>query len=136
MAVSSVSSGNGSTTISNALQQTTGDQALDQNAFLKLLVTQLTNQDPLNPQDQSQFLAQLAQFSTVEGVNNMATSESHLQASTMLGRTVDATIVNNNVPQSVTGKVISVRWDNQGVHLGLDSTNADITMDQITDVKF
>src|ERR1051325_6759017 len=105
MAISPVSSSN---VLSNAVQQTTGNQALGQDAFLKLLVTQLTNQDPLDPQDQSQFLAQLAQFSTVEGVNNMATSQSHLQASTLLGRTIDAKIVEDNVPKIVSGKVVSV----------------------------
>jgi flagellar basal-body rod modification protein FlgD len=40
--------------------------ALDQNAFLKLLVAQLSHQDPLQPQDGSAFIAQLAQFSGVE----------------------------------------------------------------------
>ena len=41
-------------------------KALDKDAFLKLLVTQLKNQDPLNPQNPDQMAAQLAQFSTVE----------------------------------------------------------------------
>src|ERR1051326_6370178 len=102
MAISPVSSSN---VLSNAVQQTTGNQALGQDAFLKLLVTQLTNQDPLDPQDQSQFLAQLAQFSTVEGVNNMQTGQTHLQAQNLLGKTVDALATQNNTPNLVSGKV-------------------------------
>ena len=39
--------------------------------FLKLLVTQLQNQDPLQPMDNTEFVAQLAQFSTLEGITNM-----------------------------------------------------------------
>jgi len=42
------------------------DSGLGENAFLQLLVTQLKNQDPTQPQDSSQFLAQLAQFSQLE----------------------------------------------------------------------
>src|ERR1051325_11068847 len=132
MAISPVSSSN---VLSNAVQQTTGNQTLGQDAFLKLLVTQLTNQDPLNPQDQSAFLAQLAQFSTVEGVNKMATSQSHLQAAGLLGKSVDAKVVMDGVEKLISGKVIGVRWDSKGVHLGLDTTTTDITMDQVAQVR-
>src|SRR5438128_9127762 len=112
MAISPVNSSN---VLNSAVQQSTGNQALGQDAFLKLLVTQLTNQDPLNPQDQSAFLAQLAQFSTVEGVNNMATSQAKIQAASLLGKTVDAQVVSNNVPRSVSGQVTAVRYDTCGV---------------------
>ena len=135
MAISPITSSNSADPLASAVQQSTSSQTLGQDAFLKLLVTQLTNQDPLNPQDQSAFLAQLAQFSTVEGVNKLASSQSHLQAADLLGKTVDATVVTNNVPQLVSGKVIGVRWDAKGVHLGLDSTTADITLDQVAQVR-
>src|SRR5690242_2558956 len=102
MPVSSVSGADPSQALSGALQQTSSNQ-LGEQQFLQLLVTQLTNQDPLQPQDQSQFLAQLAQFSTVEGVNNMAASQAKVQAASLLGKTVDALVVTNNVPQSFSG---------------------------------
>ncbi|OIR08424.1 basal-body rod modification protein FlgD [mine drainage metagenome] len=68
-----------------------------QNQFLTLLVTQLQNQDPLNPMDNSQVTTQMAQLSTVSGINqlnstvqalsaSMATSQS-LQAASMIGAT-------------------------------------------------
>ncbi len=44
---------------------------LDKNAFLRLLTVQLSNQDPLNPMEDREFIAQLAQFSTLEQMQNM-----------------------------------------------------------------
>ncbi|CAD5200523.1 flagellar hook assembly protein FlgD [Pseudomonas sp. FEN] len=84
--------------LGNAISSAAGGQTLGKDAFLQLLVTQLKNQDPLNPQDNSAFVAQLAQFSSLEGiqtlntsVNNIAgsfTSSQALQASSMVGRSV------------------------------------------------
>ncbi len=48
-----------------------GGQALDQKAFLRLLTTQLTTQDPFNPVDNTQMVAQMAQFSQVAGIAEM-----------------------------------------------------------------
>ncbi len=50
------------------------NDAMGKDAFLKLLVTQLQNQDPLKPADNTEFVAQLAQFSSLEGINNLNTS--------------------------------------------------------------
>jgi len=50
---------------------TTGSSALGKDDFLKLLVTQLQNQDPLNPMDNTEFTAQLAQFSSLEELQNL-----------------------------------------------------------------
>ena len=51
-----------------------GDDGLDRNAFLQLLTTQLQNQNPLDPMKNEAFVAQLAQFSQLEGITNMSTS--------------------------------------------------------------
>ena len=71
---------------------------LGQDAFLELMTTQLTNQDPFEPMDNGEFLSQIAQFGTVNGVNelldsfeNLATSlqsSQALQASNLIGRHV------------------------------------------------
>lgn len=71
---------------------------LGQDAFLQLMISQLKNQDPLSPQDNGEFVSQLAQFSSVEGLDklnnnfdsfaNKFVSNQALQASTLVGRTV------------------------------------------------
>lgn len=71
---------------------------LGQSAFLELMITQLKNQDPLSPQDNSEFVAQLAQFSSVEGIDklnknfntftNSFVANQALQASSLVGRSV------------------------------------------------
>lgn len=57
------------------------DEAMGKDAFLKLLVTQLENQDPLNPTENTEFVAQLAQFSSLEGIQNLNTSFSGVKGS-------------------------------------------------------
>ena len=52
--------------LSNALSGATGGKAMGKEDFLKLLVAQLKNQDPLSPMDSNQFTQQLVQFSQVE----------------------------------------------------------------------
>jgi len=61
----------GQTTTAAAATDAAGSQSLDKEAFLKLLVTQLQNQDPLSPMDNTTFLAQLAQFSSLEQMQNL-----------------------------------------------------------------
>ncbi len=73
-------------------------KTLGQDDFMKLMVTQMKNQDPSNPMDPSQMLSQMAQFGTVSGIGDLqksfatlATSlqsNQALQASTMVGRDV------------------------------------------------
>ena len=57
--------------LNNAAKAATGNQALGKDAFMQLLVTQLKNQNPLSPQDNGAFVAQLAQFSSLEGINTL-----------------------------------------------------------------
>jgi len=56
------------------LVKTARDDGMDRNAFLTLLTTQLQNQNPLDPMKNEQFVAQLAQFSQLEGITNMDSS--------------------------------------------------------------
>lgn len=56
------------------LVKTAKEDGLDRNAFLTLLTTQLQNQNPLDPMKNEEFVAQLAQFSQLEGITNMSTS--------------------------------------------------------------
>ncbi|SRR5690554_3544382 len=56
---------------SNNKAKSTNKNDLDRNAFLKLLTVQLSNQDPLNPIEDREFVAQLAQFSALEQMQNL-----------------------------------------------------------------
>jgi flagellar basal-body rod modification protein FlgD len=63
----------------------------DTNKFMTLLVTQLKNQDPLNPLDNAQVTSQLAQLSTVTGVNKLNTTLESLKASYQSSEAMAAT---------------------------------------------
>jgi flagellar basal-body rod modification protein FlgD len=71
-------------------------QELGRDDFLRLLITQLSHQDPLSPMEDREFIAQMAQFSTLEQMTNMATDFARLtamftasEASGSLGRNVE-----------------------------------------------
>jgi flagellar basal-body rod modification protein FlgD len=64
--------------------------AMDQNDFLKLMTTQLTTQDPFNPVDNTQMVAQMAQFSQVAGIAEMNKSLANISAALAPGRLNDA----------------------------------------------
>lgn len=66
-------------------------QELGQEEFLKLMTTQLQNQDPTKPMDNAQFLGQMAQFSTVSGIQQMQESFNSLAASMQSAQTLQAT---------------------------------------------
>lgn len=63
-----------SSTTTSTSSSTSGSSTLDKNAFMQLMVTQLKNQDPLNPSDNQQMAAQLAQFTSLESLQNIQTS--------------------------------------------------------------
>ena len=74
MSVSGISSNSGSSNDPTSGLTGGRESRLGQDAFLKLLTTQLANQDPLQPQDNGEFLAQLAQFSSLEKLTSIETS--------------------------------------------------------------
>ena len=63
---------------------------LDKQAFLNLLVTQLKYQDPLNPMENTEFVAQLAQFSSLEQLVNV---NDNLQADAVLSQSVNNSLI-------------------------------------------
>ena len=94
-----------------------GSGAISQSAnigiqdFLKILTAQLNNQDPLKPVDNQEFVAQIAQFATLEQsrqlnekIDSLLSVQSSVQSLSLLGRTVDAK-VNGFL---ITGKVTAL----------------------------
>jgi flagellar basal-body rod modification protein FlgD len=74
----------------------TPTKTLGQDDFLKLLVTQLTSQDPLSPTGDTEFIAQMASFSTLEQSKAMQTDMTRMRAESLLGRSVE--ITQENIP--------------------------------------
>lgn len=68
-----------SVTTGTAQRSSSQSPVLGKDDFLNLLITQLQNQDPLNPTDHTEFTAQLAQFSSLEQLNNVNTNLEQLQ---------------------------------------------------------
>jgi flagellar basal-body rod modification protein FlgD len=90
--------------------------AVDYQSFLKLLVAQMKNQDPTNPMDSTQYMAQLASFSQVEQsvqmnqkLDQMLQSSNLDQASAIIGRTI------TSADGETTGKVEEVRLVSNGI---------------------
>ena len=96
-----------------ASDSTASSDELGQDQFLELLVAQLNNQNPLDPQENGDFIAELAQFSSVEGIDKLNTSvdsllsdyksSQALQASSLVGRQV--VVPNDNAFWSGEGNV-------------------------------
>jgi flagellar basal-body rod modification protein FlgD len=82
-------------------------QTLNQADFLNLLVTQMSSQDPLNPESDTDFAAQLAQFSSLQETQTMTANLQTIQATGLIGQTVTATPSTGS--GSVSGVVSSVQ---------------------------
>jgi flagellar basal-body rod modification protein FlgD len=91
---SSSSSANQSTSTTNS-----ATQGMDQNAFLQILSAELANQDPQSSQDDTEFVSQMAQFSTLEQMANLNTTMRLIGANSLIGKqvTTDKTDANGNL---------------------------------------
>ena len=111
---------------------------LGRTAFLELMVAQLNNQNPLEPTDNQAFVAQLAQFSTVEGIDNLNdtadalttqfNSQSALQASSLVGQSV---IVEGNdtgllLPNSVVSGYSEIPASAANLTLSIEDENGQL----------
>lgn len=110
--------------------------------FLKILTSQLNNQDPLKPIDNQEFVAQIAQFTTLEQsrqlndkIDRLLTLQSSNQSIGLLGRTVDVT----SNTGTVTGTVSSISFDGSTPQITITtssgSTVTDISLSQVTTIR-
>ncbi|MCB8838129.1 flagellar hook assembly protein FlgD [Aurantimonas sp. VKM B-3413] len=121
MSVSGVSPTTGTTSADATKNTAAKSNTVDYDAFLTLLVAQMKNQDPLNPTDSTEFVSQLATFSSVEQavqtntkLDSMMTVSALTQANQLIGRTV------TSADGSVSGVVTAVRVADGGVQAVLE----------------
>lgn len=107
---------------------------MDQEDFIKLFLSELNFQDPLEPVDNKEFLAQMAQFANIEqtrqsseNIENLVLLNSTQQSVGLLGKNVQIVVDN----RALAGEVIAVNFQNDGAALTLKLTNGSI----ITDIK-
>ena len=112
----------GTTSTNNTATTVGGPQSVDYQSFLKLLVAQMKNQDPTEPMDASQQMAQLATFSQVEqtiktnkNLESLLQRTSLQEANAVIGRTV------TSQDGKVSGVVAEVALYNDGIVATLDS---------------
>lgn len=113
----------GATPTAASVSGTAATDQMNKDMFLRLMVAQLKNQDPMNPTDSSEFLAQTAQFTSLEKLAAVAEQSAQALAAQMafgasglVGRTVTYTGPNG---AEVTGTVGSVRFTPTGPVLGI-----------------
>lgn len=113
-------------------------KTLGQQDFLTLLVAQMKSQDPMNPQKDTDFIAQMAQFNTLEQTKTMSTDLSGLRidqqmarAGALLGQTVTVQPDSSSAP--ITGVVTSVQTTSAGAKIVVNNTA--YTLDQISQIS-
>lgn len=132
MSISSVNSSSYTTSNTTSTRNTSSELGKDD--FLNLLVTQLKYQDPLNPTDNTEYISQLAQFSSLEQMNNMNTGISSIQALTMTGKYITASVTDSSTGETSTveGTVDSVKMKNGEATLVVNGT--EVSLDDVTNV--
>ncbi|TWH48601.1 flagellar hook assembly protein FlgD [Sporomusa sp. KB1] len=120
-----------SATTNTTTTQKTSD-TLGKDDFLKLLITQLQYQDPMNPMEDKEFISQMAQFTSLEQMKNLNSSMQMTQASSLIGMKV--TWTNSSNAEVKTGVVNSVRLVNGEPKLVIGSDS--IELSKITGVEF
>jgi flagellar basal-body rod modification protein FlgD len=113
---------------------------LDKDGFLKLLVGQLRQQDPMNAQGSEQMMAQMTQLSLVEQVTNLTKANERLvdsqttsQALSLVGKDVKFTPSSGGGP--VSGKVMAVEFEDGIGYLKIEGQTENIKMGQVTEAS-
>ncbi len=101
-------------------KETKGTSALGKDAFLQLLCTQMQYQDPLNPSSDTEFISQLASFSSLEQMQNLNSSFAQTQAFTMIGQEVQ--VKADNKDGFIQGTVDYVTVSGGKAYYSIDGT--------------
>ena len=120
-------------TSGRAATERTATDTLGKDDFLRLLITQLRYQDPLSPMEDKEFIAQMAQFSSLEQIRNLYKLNQLQQATSLLGRSVLAAKETDGLPEQVYGRVTGVRTFGDNVLLLLDN-GTEVKADEVISV--
>jgi flagellar basal-body rod modification protein FlgD len=134
--INSVTGSNAATAASNQAMS----KVLGKDDFLKMLIAQLKNQDPLNPQEGAEFAAQMAQFSSLEQLTNLNTTLEtqaqnslnlfNAQAINLVGKEITAEIAagtDGTSATTITGTVTAVNFKNQTASLTVNGQEIPFT---------
>lgn len=112
---------------------------LDMETFMRLLVVQLTNQNPLEPMSDRDFFAQMAQLGQVEGLNNVQDSLDMTQAASLIGKNVIAvrpnTLSGFEMDNLVSGQVTALTIRNGERWIGLKEADGGIVEVQLGSIR-
>lgn len=112
---------------------------MDKNAFLKILVAELSNQDPQNAKDSTAYVAQMAQFSGLEQMANLNNNLNFSNATSLIGKVVGLSSY-DSLGDQYYGKVKGAYKNSQGVQLNVEITQdgkkiiKDFPYDSVSDV--
>jgi len=128
----------------NSVASGAGSQVnnLNMQDFLKVLLTQLTYQDPLKPMDNQQFMAQVAQFTALgqtqqmnSNIETLVSNQASLQSVGLIGRTVDITTNSGTVTGSVSALSLSGNSPQLTVKAESGATLTNIDLSQVIAVR-
>jgi flagellar basal-body rod modification protein FlgD len=125
---------------SSAVSNAVGGVSIED--FLKILTAQLNSQDPLKPVDNQEFVAQIAQFTTLEQsrqlnakIDSLVALQSLSQSIGLLGRTVDVNL--NGIPESAQVSALSLQGNTPSITVTLASgqTRTDVSLSDILNIR-
>ena len=112
---------------SENINKVRGSSDLGKDEFMKLLTTQMQYQDPLNPQSDQDFIAQLAQFSSLEQMQNLNSTFNNTSAYSLIDKYVEIEHSEaNGEHKSAEGIVDSVKINKNGAQVIIDGQSFDI----------
>lgn len=113
-----------------------GSSAMDQDAFLQLMMAQMKNQDPMNPTDNTQMLQQQASFTQISELQKMnktlGSSNQFVQASSLIGKQVSITDP-ENPSNSIEGVVSEARMNGSNTNVLVN--NVEYPVASVTSIK-
>lgn len=112
---------NSAASLANKSAKKTGNDSLDKDAFLQLLVAQMKYQDPLEPTSNTEYISQYATFSELEQMQNMSASMDLFRASSLVGQTVLMKVTDSaGRTTNVQGNVDYVVYERNKAYLSIN----------------